>query len=122
MGLEYGYHNPRAANEITMKQFPALQESFKGKEAVAVESMWQLAVVFRGDFANREGWGWHDFDAWKLFIEHSVKTGYLKEQLDPATILTNEFVAPCNDFDKEKVKADALAYTLSPELEAVPVP
>jgi NitT/TauT family transport system substrate-binding protein len=122
MGLEYGYHNPRAATEITLKQFPALQETFAGKEAVAVESMWQLATVFRGDWAARQGWGWHDLEAWKLFIEHSVKTGYLKEALDPETILTNEFVAAGNEFDKEKVKADAAAYSLSPELEAVAVP
>lgn len=122
MGLEFGYHNPRAATEITMKQFPALQETFKGKEATAVESMWQLATVFRGDWASRQGWGWHDEAAWTLFIEHSVKTGYLKEQHAPATILTNEFVAPGNEFDKEKVKADAAGYQLSPELEAVPQP
>jgi hypothetical protein len=67
MGLEFGYQNPRAATHIVMTQFPGLQLS----PEVATESMMELANVFRGDFAKRQGWGWHDLDAWRLFFTTS---------------------------------------------------
>ena len=55
MGLEYGHLNPRAATHIVLEQFPALASTLQ--PPVATESMMELANVFRGDFANREGWG-----------------------------------------------------------------
>ena len=55
-GLEFGYHNPVAATQITFEAQPALNEVFEDKQ-IAVESMWQLAEVFRGDWAEREGLG-----------------------------------------------------------------
>ena len=36
-------------------------------------------------------------------------------------MLTNELIGPANDFDHEKVKADAEAYELSEEMQAVDV-
>ena len=42
-GLEFGYHNPRAATQITIEAtLAALNEIFEDKQ-IAVESMWQLA-------------------------------------------------------------------------------
>ena len=67
MGLEFGHLNPRAATHIAMQQFPGLATQMK--PPVATESMMQLANVFRGDFADRKGWGWHDEAAWNLFFK-----------------------------------------------------
>ncbi|MFN8590694.1 MAG: ABC transporter substrate-binding protein [Thermomicrobiales bacterium] len=55
-GLEFGYQNPVAATQITFEALPALNEIFSDKQ-VGVESMWQLAEVFRGDWAKREEGG-----------------------------------------------------------------
>ena len=44
-------------------------------------------------------------------IDYITTTGYV----------TNELIAEANDFDRDQVKADAEAYTLSEELEAVDV-
>ena len=30
--------------------------------------MMELANVFRGDFEKRQGWGWHDLEAWNTFL------------------------------------------------------
>ena len=124
MGMEFGYQNPRAASQITMEVpelAPALNDTFKDK-AVAVESMWELATVYRGDWATREGWGWHDPAAWELFLTTIAEIGQLSKPVAADSIISNEFVAGANEFDREKVTADAAGFTLSPEFEAVAVP
>jgi len=124
MGLEFGYLNPRAATQITMNApeiSDALNATFEDK-AVAVESMWQNAEIFRGDFASREGWGWHDMASWQLFLDTIKEIGQLTKDISAEEIVKNDYVAGANDFDKEKVRADAEAFELSPEYEEVAVP
>ncbi len=124
MGMEFGYLNPRAATQITMDEpslTKALNDTFKDK-AVAVESMWQLATVYRGDWSTRQGWGWHDMTSWGTFLSTIREIGQLTKEIKPEQIVSNDFVTAANDFDKNKVKADAMAYKLSPAIEAVPVP
>ncbi len=68
MGLEFGYQNPRAATQITMEVpelTKALNDTFKDKN-VAVESMWQLQTVYRGNWANPPRLGL----ARSRFLEH----------------------------------------------------
>ncbi|MEA2524525.1 MAG: hypothetical protein QOF73_1752 [Thermomicrobiales bacterium] len=126
MGLEFGHHNPRAATQITMEEpsiSKALNDTFKDKN-VAVQSMWQLADVFRGNWPSRDGgkWGWHDFESWKTFLDTIKEIGQITKEIKPEDVLSNDFVTGANDFDHEKVKADATSFTLSPEFEAVAVP
>jgi NitT/TauT family transport system substrate-binding protein len=66
MGLEFGHQNPRAATHIVMTQFPGLQQL---SSEVATESLMELANAFRGDFGKRQGWGWHDLEAWRLLLK-----------------------------------------------------
>ncbi|MBA3336709.1 MAG: hypothetical protein H0T49_04015 [Chloroflexia bacterium] len=99
----------------------ALNATFEDK-AVAVESMWQNAEIFRGDFASREGWGWHDMASWQLFLDTIKEIGQLTKDISAEEIVKNDYVAGANDFDKEKVRADAEAFELSPEYEEVAVP
>jgi NitT/TauT family transport system substrate-binding protein len=124
MGLEFGYLNPRAATQITMNApeiSDALNATFEDK-AVAVESMWQNAEIFRGDFASREGWGWHNMASWQLFLDTIKEIGQLTKDISAEEIVKNDYIAGANDFDKEKVRADAEAFELSPEYEGVAVP
>jgi NitT/TauT family transport system substrate-binding protein len=126
MGLEFGYQNPRAATQITMEEptiSAALEATFPDKN-IAVESMWQLATVFRGDFANRNGgmWGWADLEAWTIFLDTIKSIGQLTKEINAEDIVFNDYVAGANEFDKAKVKADADAFVLSEEFAAVPEP
>ncbi len=124
MGLEFGYQNPRAATQITMGEpsiGPALNDTFADR-AVAVESMWQLATVYRGNWATREGWGWHDLASWNTFLTTIREIGQLTRDIKAEEIIKNDFVAGGNEFDVERVKADAMGFQLAPEFEAVPVP
>jgi NitT/TauT family transport system substrate-binding protein len=111
-GLEFGYHNPVAATQITFEALPTLNEIFEDKQ-VGVESMWQLADVFRGDWAEREGWGWHSEDDWNLFLKTTYDIGQLTQELTAADVLTNDWVATANDFDHEAVKEAATSHELT---------
>jgi NitT/TauT family transport system substrate-binding protein len=119
MGLEYGHLNPRAATHIVLEQFPALASTLE--PPVAVESMMELANVFRGDWETREGWGWHNFDQWRLFFDTIHEIGQISNPIAPEDVLTNDFVAPANDFDQEQVKADADSYELPGEFDSIDV-
>jgi NitT/TauT family transport system substrate-binding protein len=119
MGMEYGHLNPRAATHIVLEQFPSLASTLA--PPVATESMMELANVFRGDFEKREGWGHHDFERWKLFFDTIHEIGQISNPIAPEDVLTNDFVAPANDFDREKVKADAESYGLPEEFQSIDV-
>ena len=70
---------------------------------------------------KRGGWGWHDLEAWELFFATIEEIGQITKPIDINTALTNEFIAPANDFDKMKVKADAEGYALSDEMASVDI-
>ncbi len=119
MGLEFGYRNPRATTHLVLQQFPALASSLTPE--VATESMMQLANVFRGNWADRHGWGWHDMDQWRLFFDTILRIGQVTKPIKPEDVLSNKYVGPANQFDVDRVAADAQAYPLPPEFEAVDV-
>lgn len=124
MGLEFGYQNPRAATQITMEEpsiAPALQETFQDLN-VAVESMWQLATVYRGDWGTREGWGWHSTESWQIFLDAIKAIGQLTQDIAVEDIIKNDYVAGANDFDLAQVTADASAFELSEAFAAVTPP
>ena len=120
-GLEFGYQNPVAATQITFEALPALNEVFEDKQ-IAVESMWQLAEVFRGDWATREGWGWHSDTDWDLFLKTAFDIGQLTKELTAADVLSNDWVAAANDFDVEAVKAQAADFELSEDFASLTQP
>jgi NitT/TauT family transport system substrate-binding protein len=123
-GLEFAYQNPRAAAQITMDEptiSAALNESFPDK-AVALESLWQNALIFRGDFANREGWGSHDLAGWQSFFDTLLELGQVTNEIKAEDVCKNDYIAGANDFDAEQVRADALAFELSEEWAAVAIP
>ncbi|MBX6321196.1 MAG: ABC transporter substrate-binding protein [Rhodospirillaceae bacterium] len=117
MGLEFGHINPRAATHIVMQQFPTLQLT----PEVATESMMQLANVFRGDFEKRQGWGWHDLDSWKLFLKTIKDIGQIPTEINAEDVIKNDYVPAANEFDRDKVKADAEAYELPNDYAKVDV-
>jgi NitT/TauT family transport system substrate-binding protein len=119
MGLEFGHRNPRAATRVVLQQFPALASSLT--PAVATESMMQLAHVFRGDWAHRQGWGWHDMDQWRLFFDTIFRIGQITKPIAPEDVLSNKYVGPANQFDIDRVATDAQTYVLPPEFQKVDV-
>jgi NitT/TauT family transport system substrate-binding protein len=120
-GLEFGYHNPVAATQITFEARPALSEVFSDKQ-VAVESMWQLAEVFRGDWATRKGWGWHSEEAWDTFLTTCFDIKQLSKELTAADVLSNDWVEASNDFDHDAIKEAATSYELTSDFSSLKQP
>lgn len=121
MGMEFGHHNPRAATEITFAARPALAEVFPDK-AIAVQSMWELANVYRGDWLTRMGWGWHSIESWETFLQTTFEIGQLSEEIGAESIVSNNYVEAANDFDHEAVIAAATGYELSEEFAVLSDP
>lgn len=119
MGLEAAYQNPRAAVAAVFEQFPAVA-SANGPEQGTMSMLQNLNVV-RGDMSKRQGWGDHDMAAWQTFFDKVYELGQIKTPVKAEDVCTNECIGPANDFDHEKVKADALAIELPADLAAVDV-
>lgn len=117
MGLEFGHLNPRAATQIVTEQFPNM-----GLEpAIAVESMMQLAKVFRGPWDSRQGWGWHDLAQWQFFFDTIHGIGQISKPIQAADVVKNDYVPAANEFDAARVQADAEGFALSEAYAAVDV-
>lgn len=124
MGMEFAYWNPLAAAQIVVNQpdiGPALQETFEDM-AVGVESMWQNAQIFRGDFENREGWGWHRLEDWQAYFDTILELGQVENEISAEDVCKNDYIAGANDFDVEQVKEDARTYALDETFAAIDMP
>ena len=117
MGLEFGEHNPRAATDIVFKSLPIVKSNLGAD--LGTESMLQLANVFRGNMDERQGWGYHDWGSWKAYFKTIRSIGQLKRDVNVGKVINNDFISAANDFDVNKVKADAKGYKLSADLAKV---
>jgi NitT/TauT family transport system substrate-binding protein len=117
MGHEFAEHNPRAAADIVFKALPATRQGF-GPRA-GTESLMQIHRTFKGDMSSRVGWGEHDIAGFQKFFDVQKEIGLLSTDIDAGDYVLNDFIAEGNNFDKEKVKADAMNYQLPDDLAAV---
>jgi len=117
MALAFADRNPRAAAAIAVHAVPAAGALVQPAPATA--AVLQLGAAARGDMAKRQGWGWHDPDAWALLLRTSQDLGQISAPIPPARAMTNDFVADANAFDAGQVNADADRYTLPPAFAQV---
>lgn len=117
MGHEFAEQNPRAATDIVFRTLPATKQGF-GPRA-GTESLMQIHRTFKGDMSKRAGWGEHDIAGFQKFFDIQKEIGLLSTDIDAANFVLNDFIADGNDFDKEKVRADAMNYKLPEDLAAV---
>lgn len=117
MGHEFAEQNPRAAAGIVFKALPATKQGF-GPRA-GTESLMQIHRTFKGDLSNRGGWGEHDVAGFQKFFDIQKEIGLLSIDIDAKDYVLNDFIAEGNNFDKAKVKADAMNYALPDDLAAV---
>ena len=69
-----------------------------------------------------KGIGYADLDGWNNYIDAVYKLGQIKTRPKTEDVVTNQFIAEANQFDKAKVKSDADGYKLRDEWKAVQVP
>ena len=68
---------------------------------------------------KREGWGWHDMASWQTFFDTIYEIGQITKPIKAEDVCTNAVHRAANDFDHEKVKADADAFELSADMQAL---
>ena len=118
-GLEFGRQNPRAATQIVMEQFPGLSSQMTPD--IAVESQMQQNLIFGGRWEERQKWGFHILDSWKLFFDVGREVGQISGDTKVEDVVKNDLVDEANAFDVAKVKADAEGFALSDDYKKVDV-
>lgn len=120
MGFEFARVNPRAGAQITYSRFPGLQEQMEPQ--LAMDSMIELADVYYGSYRMGNGYGWADIDAWQDYIDIVLDLGQIENEYDAGNIITNELIEEANNFDVDKVHADAEAFELNENWQQVDAP
>lgn len=115
MAFEFAQANPRAAAQITYEQFPGLTAQMSPE--VALESMRQLAYGYSGGKRAGQGWGYHDPQGWKDYLNTIYELGQTTRRLSVDETITNELVAEANNVELGQVRADAANFKLKPEWE-----
>ena len=113
MALEFAQANPRAAAQITYDRFPGLAAQMTPQ--VALESMRQLAYGYGAGKRMGAGWGYHDPEGWKLYLDTIHQLGQTRTHLTTDAVITNELVPEANRVDVGSVRADATNFKLKPE-------
>jgi NitT/TauT family transport system substrate-binding protein len=114
-GFEFSFNNPRAGAQITYNQFPALQE--KMPPQLALDSMLELAVLYYDNRRRGLPYGQQDMAAWQSYIDTVFELGQIQTQYKAEDVISNALVEEANNFDMERVKADAKAYEVSAEFQ-----
>lgn len=116
MGFEFGRANPRAATQISYRQFPDLQASLEPQ--LAVDSMMELGSLYGLSSRQGDGWGFHYLDGWSDYLDIIADLGQTENRLTPEEVFTNDLLTAANDIDVDRVLADAEAFELDEDFAA----
>jgi len=107
-GAYFCYLNPRAAADITLKEWTSIKISLdQGEEIMktAIGFMLGGKDVMEGNTIGK-----HNQSSWELLMKDYVKMGVVKEAIPMEKCFTNQFVEKANDWDRAEVKADSDNY------------
>ena len=111
MGLEFAYHNPRAAVEAVFEQFPTLASNI-GPELGTTSILQQINVVPRRH-GQAQGLGRPRHGSLADLLRQDLRAEADHQADQGRGRLHQRLHRAANDFDHAKVKADADAYKLS---------
>jgi NitT/TauT family transport system substrate-binding protein len=84
---------------------------------LALESMRQLAYGYNEGARLNKGYGCADEAKWTTYLDAVFQLCQTKKHLTAADAVTNKFIADANNFDKDKVAADAKNYPVTDALK-----
>lgn len=105
-GILFCKENPRAAADIVVNKFPALNLEVDD----AVPSIEGLVYITNDKDTEEHGYGWHNADEWEIMKTGAQMTGQFEEDIPVADYFTNDFVEAINEFDYDEVAKDAADY------------
>ena len=120
MGLEFAYHNPMAAVHAVFEQFPTLASNIGPELGAHLDPAADQRRARRHVEARRLGRPRHGGLADLLRPDLRARSRS-PSRSRPRTSAPMTASRPANDFDHDKVKADAAAYELPADLAAVDI-
>ncbi|MCF7928779.1 MAG: ABC transporter substrate-binding protein [Spirochaetales bacterium] len=111
MGIHFARHNPRAAAQLTYKQFSAIREQMTPE--LALESMHQLHNGYVWSKDNLGDYGRFPIDKWEKYLKIISDLGQTENVLETGNVVTNELIEAANDFDRARVERDAKNFKLN---------
>jgi NitT/TauT family transport system substrate-binding protein len=120
MGFEFARLNPRGAAQLTYEEFPGLQDQMEPQ--LAMDSMLELAAVYYGSYEMGNGYGWANVSAWQDYIDVVHELGQIQKPYEANDVITNVLIGEANNFDAEKVAADARSFPLNQQWQRVAAP
>lgn len=107
-GMYFCYANPRAAADITLKEWTSIKINLDQAEKIM-----KTAINFMTggkDVMEGKTIGQHKQSSWELLMKDYVKMGIVKAAVPLDKCYTNQFIEKINNWDRETVKAKAAAY------------
>jgi len=110
MGIHFTRINPRAAAQVTYNLFPAVREQMEPELALA--SMKQLHDGYTYGERMGEGYGWFPEDGWQEYLDIIYELGQTERHLTLEETIYTGLIEEANNFDRDRVEADAEAFEL----------
>ena len=107
MGLEVRLPQPARRGAGRVRAVPVARQANIGPELGTMSILQQIATSFAATCRKRKGWGEHDMAAWQTFFDKIYELRQITKPVKAEDVCTNACIAAANDFDHDKVKADA---------------
>ena len=116
MGTIFAIANPEAAVRILWEVFPQTKATGKD-EATAlkddIKTLEARAESWRLEKGGVKRWGESSEANYQAYLDFLHKTAVIKQPVKAADVVTNDLIADINEFDVEKIKAEAAAYKVA---------
>ncbi len=113
-GTIFAINNPEAAIRTLYEVYPQTKPTGKD-EATAIRDdvkvLQARAVNWKLDKAGVKKWGENSEANYAAYANFMLKWGVIKEKVDARDLITNELIGEINNFDPNKIAAEAKAYT-----------
>ncbi len=112
-GTIFAINNPEAAIRILYEIYPQTKPTGKD-EATAIRDdvkvLQARAVNWKLDKAGVKKWGENSEANYGAYAEFMLKWGVTKQKVDGRDLISNELIGEINNFDPNKIAAEAKAY------------
>jgi NitT/TauT family transport system substrate-binding protein len=100
--------NPESCIKAYLGQFPTARTAGLSEKQAVEAQLRTLKVFF--DYSPRPTnglWGSYDRAAWAAIVKYMLESGQSERAIDPTLMYTNDLIAEINQFDANKIAADA---------------
>jgi NitT/TauT family transport system substrate-binding protein len=115
-GTIFAMANPEAAVRILWEVFPQTKATGKD-EATAlrddIKTLEARAENWRLEKAGVKRWGESSEANYQGYLDFLHKTAVIKQPVKASDVVTNDLIGDINNFDVEKIKAEAAAYKVA---------